>query len=148
MTNDTQQRRPIYSEHTASVYFRVQLPEEILPPARKCVPGVVKMQRTVDLTGQGFFAIRSVRKSEIIGRFGGRLVPADSIDAHVAKVGKFGHQAHPRWYVCPENADEISRIGAINHSCEPNFGLTDALTLVAMQHIVASKEGPVELITQ
>lgn len=105
------------------------------------------MQGSVDLTGHGLFAIRSVRKGEIIGRFGSRLVPADSIDAYVAKVGKFGHQAHPRLYVCPENADEISRIGTINHSCEPTVGLSDALTLVAMQHIVASKEGAVELLT-
>ncbi|UVC15368.1 SET domain-containing protein-lysine N-methyltransferase [Mesorhizobium onobrychidis] len=140
----TQQKRPIYSEPTASVYFRVQLPEKILPPAGKWAPEAVKMQRSVDPTGHGLFAIRSVRKGEIIVRFGGRLDPADHIDAYVAKAGKFGHQAHPRWYGCPENADEISRIGAINHSCEPNVGLSD--TLVAMQHIIASKEGPVELL--
>ncbi|SJM34798.1 hypothetical protein BQ8482_500006 [Mesorhizobium delmotii] len=102
------------------------------------------MQRSVEPAGHGLFAIRSVRKGEILGRFVGRLVPAGSIDAYVAKAGKFGHQAHPRWYVCPENADEISRIGAINHTCEPTVGLSDALTLVAMPHIVASKAGAVE----
>ncbi|TIL84246.1 MAG: SET domain-containing protein [Mesorhizobium sp.] len=122
------------------------MPEEIFPPAPKWTPGVGKMQCSIDPTGHGPFAIRSVRKGEIIGRFGGRLISADSIVAYVAKVGKFGQQVHPRWYVCPENADEISRIGAINRSSEPNVGLSDALTLVAMEHIVASEEEPVELL--
>ncbi|TKB06955.1 MAG: hypothetical protein E5V75_34390 [Mesorhizobium sp.] len=145
MTNGTQQRWPIYSDITASLYFRVHMPEEIFPRAPKWTPGTGKMQCSIDPTGQRPFAIRSVRKGEIIRRFGGRLISADSI-AYVAKVGKCGQQVHPRWHVCPENANEISPIGATNRSSELNGGLSDALTLVPMEHIVMSEEEPVEFL--
>ncbi|MER9606497.1 hypothetical protein [Mesorhizobium sp. M0243] len=131
MTNDTQQGQPLYSEHTAGLYFRVKLLQKISAVQR--ANGSIKMQCNVDPTRCGVFPIRSVRKGEINGRFGARLLPADSIEAYVAKVRKFSHQVHRRWYVRPENADEISRIGVINHCCEPNVGHSDALTLVTMQ---------------
>ncbi|RWI85478.1 MAG: hypothetical protein E5X80_33160 [Mesorhizobium sp.] len=82
------------------------------------------MRRSVDPTAHGLFSIRSVRKGEVNGRSG------DPIEASVAKggtVGKASHQVHPRWYVCTENADEISRTGAINHSCRPNVRLLGAV---------------------
>lgn len=123
------------------------LSDRVLPRARWFAPGVVKMQRSIDPTGHGLFATRPFRKNEPIGRFGGCLVPAAEIDAYVAKVGKFGHQVHADWYVCPRNGDDIAARGAINHSCAPNVGLSDSLTLVAMCDIQASAEDPVELLT-
>ncbi|MER9128006.1 hypothetical protein NKH81_34320 [Mesorhizobium sp. M0959] len=143
MTNDAQQRRPIYSENTASVYFCVQLPEELLCPAPKSTPGVIKMQRGVNRSGHGLFAIRPVRHGEVIRGSAGRPLPADSNKAFVGKGGKFAHQVHPRGN---EDADEISRIETINHSSKPNVGLSDAPPLVLMQHSVACKERPVELL--
>ncbi|AFT90280.1 HAD-IA family hydrolase [Paraburkholderia phenoliruptrix] len=139
MSTATQLPEESSSHSATSLCAQAQLADGILSPAPKWAPGVRH-------TGHGLFAVRSFRKGEIIGQFGGRLVAAEAIDDYVREVGNFGLQVHPNWYVCPGSAEEISQHGTIRHSCAPNVGLSDALTLVTMRDIVASQETHVEFL--
>lgn len=118
----------------------------ILRERRIFEDGVIAMQRGVDPTGRGLFATRFFQKGEPLGRFGGLLIPADAIDAYIAEIGPYGLQVHDDWYLCPNDPSEVVRLGAINHSCEPNVGLGDAITLVAMKDIDGSADAPAELL--
>lgn len=122
------------------------VPPHILPAERWFADGVIKMQRGVDPNGFGIFATRPFAKGELIGRFGGKLVSATKIDDYVARIGAYGHHVHHDWYVCPEDGSDVAARGAINHSCEPNTGMSGSLELVAMRDIAASPEAPAEFL--
>lgn len=118
----------------------------ILPENRQFDHGVISMQRGVDPTGRGLFATRSFQQGEPLGKFGGMLIPADAIDEYIARIGPYGLQVHDYWYLCPNDPAEATRLGAINHSCDPNVGLGDAVTLQAMTDIDGTTDEPVELL--
>jgi hypothetical protein len=118
----------------------------LLSRARSLAPGVAALAGGVDPDGHGLFATDTFQAGQPLARLGGALVHHSRIDDWVRATGAYGLQVHDDWYVCPEARAEIQESGAINHSCEPNVGMGDALTFVALQRIDGTPERPVELL--
>lgn len=72
------------------------------------------------------------------------LVAATAVDASpIAGKGLFAVSAIPAGTVVATFADEpndVSDLGPVNHSCDPNLGWHDQRTLVAMRDIGAGAE--------
>ena len=87
--------------------------------------------------GQGVFAAASIKKGEEVAAFDGRILgwrskvwdsnPNDIIN-HAIQI------AERKW----RDSAGIARV--LNHSCEPNCGIKDLFTLVAMRDIEAGEE--------
>jgi len=101
---------------------------------------VESRQDGVDKDGRGIFAKRDIEEGKLVAQLGGVLVHTSQVPQYLEQVGNYGPQVHDDWYVSPTSVDEVAQTGAINHSCNPNIGMLDALTFVAMQDIQTGKE--------
>lgn len=89
--------------------------------------------------GKGLFTTEEIDEGEIVIRWGGYLLTSKDLEAGKAKphtaVGVAEDvllAAHPDQ---PYAADDF-----LNHSCDPNIWMGDAITLVARRRIEAMKE--------
>jgi uncharacterized protein len=94
--------------------------------------------RASEVEGTGLFAQENIEAGEEVGKLGGVLVHVDKISDYLNTVGNFGPQVNEDWYISPLTKDELP--GAINHSCEPNIGMKDELTFVAIRPIKKGEE--------
>lgn len=86
-----------------------------------------------DISGQGIFSDKPLKKGEIIGTVIGPVVP-DNKESYK----KYGDYLHPINY--DEAIVNINFTRFTNHSCNPNCGLKDAVTLVAIRDIETGEE--------
>lgn len=96
--------------------------------------------RRSSIDGAGLFATGRLRQGEVVIRFGGFLFGADKrFDTSTVQQGSVIGLAED--VVLAEPLDnEKDRSDYINHSCSPNLGLRDALTVVLLKDVVAGEE--------
>ncbi len=84
--------------------------------------------------GRGVFALRAIRKGEVIGVFDGEVYDAEFEDwtpnilNYVIQIG------HDLW------RDSTGLAKYLNHSCEPNCGFRGRFKVVAMRDIEVGEE--------
>jgi hypothetical protein len=84
--------------------------------------------------GKGVFACSTIRKGEVILRFTGPLIDSERVDA------KGVRECDPL-QIGPGTYMDIGPPGVfVNHSCAPNAGIRDDVTLVAITEINAGEE--------
>lgn len=84
--------------------------------------------------GKGVFARRNIARLEHILTFTGQLFSFDQIkDSH---LGCYSIQIGKNKYLGPSGKPE----DFMNHSCDPNSGLRDPITLVSIKNINANEE--------
>jgi SET domain-containing protein len=95
--------------------------------------------RRSPISGLGLFAQMSIMAGEVVVIWGGRLFSADDIQAGIPRIqslamidADFSLGSLPHEPITP---DEY-----MNHSCEPNVWLQDAVTLIARRAILAGEE--------
>lgn len=89
------------------------------------------------LGGRGMFAIRNIAEGEKVVVWGGNYVGHD--EAMLAKDrGMLVMQWDDDLYSVEERGDDDSYF--INHSCDPNLWMVDAVTLVARRNISLGEE--------
>jgi len=104
----------------------------ISPKARKGLPSLID--------GSGIFAVEPIKKGEVIAiKHGNQIAGID-----FQKMRLAGHpelQIGDDLYIAPASSEEIpNSMIYINHSCEPNIGMKDLITFVAMHDIRQGEE--------
>lgn len=91
--------------------------------------------------GLGVIAAKPIKKGEIVGVLGGVIIPLFDIEEYRLKIeGEVGIQVNDNFFICPTSYQELKRTGVFNHSCEPNIGYFDSITLVAIRDIKKGEE--------
>lgn len=94
--------------------------------------------------GIATFAKEDIRKNEILIIQGGRILSIEQIDEKKnQKYAYHGFQIKERFYICPIVIDKKplnDGIFLVNHSCNPNAGMKDAITLISMKKIKKGEE--------
>lgn len=115
------------------------------PPLRlltRCLEGtkrigmkdLVTLQKTAG-RGLGIFAIREIKKDEVITEFSGPVVTIPDLDLYPSEVvDHLFNIGTDRYIMAREPAVRT------NHSCDPNAGIVRDVFLVAMRDIAAGEE--------
>lgn len=103
-------------------------------PSVAVPPGAQVITVGLGELGISIFATRPIPEGELITNLDGPLI---SFDQAVAK----GHQESYALQIGKEAYLDLRSPGCfVNHSCEPNSGVRDAVTLVAIRPIAAGEE--------
>lgn len=92
-----------------------------------------------EISGCGVIAKEEIAKGEVVLVYGGIIVPKGEIMDYTNTVSELGIQVNDGFFICPTSKED-SKIGALNHSCDPNCGFKDNITVVAMRDIKPGEE--------
>ena len=90
--------------------------------------------------GMGLQAIAPIARGEFVAILGGIIVPSEDFNDYEKTMGNLGIQLNDGFYICPPDREELYKTGVLNHSCEPNLGLIDSITFVAIKDIKVGDE--------
>lgn len=98
----------------------------------------VVMQPRPETGAFGIVSVKFIPKGEIISVWGGHIVTAEALSHLSDSAQCHTVQVEDGLYLTslpgPESADYI------NHSCDPNLGMSDSITMVAMRDINPGEE--------
>lgn len=89
--------------------------------------------------GLGTFARAPIAAGEIVFRWGGMVFSAAEVRAGTAKPGTVAAIGEDRFLASPAGAAPHPA-DVLNHACDPNLWLIDAVTLAARRDIAAGEE--------
>lgn len=93
---------------------------------------------------KGLFAVKDIRKGEIITISGGIIIPLNIVKKLPKDLIHFAYHVENGFFQVPFTKQNITPDWYMNHSCKPNAnGLTNiecAITIKAMRHIKAGEE--------
>lgn len=90
--------------------------------------------------GYGVFTKLSIKKGEILTIFGGYVIPIEKVKNIPKKLQEYCYQIHDDFLFGPVAESEVSLSEHFNHSCNPNTGFKDSITLVSMTDIKKDEE--------
>lgn len=92
--------------------------------------------------GVGYFAKQKIKKDEILVVQGGKILPNNATAPTVPpkKLVDMCFQISDEVSICPLNEKTADGIFHINHSCEPNAGMKNEITLIAIRDIAKGEE--------
>lgn len=88
----------------------------------------------------GVIAIKNISKEESVAVLGGVIVPKNELEEYHKSMGDVGIQVNDDFFIVPTTRNELEETGVFNHSCEPNIGLIDSITFVAIKNIKKGEE--------
>lgn len=93
------------------------------------------------IEGKGLFALENIEKDEIIAIRGGYITTFDEVVRLNKEIGDYSLKISDELFLGVKTKDEIEDYAVfINHSCEPNVGMSGRLAFVAMRAIYAGEE--------
>ena len=100
-----------------------------------------RMGRKSRIEGRGLFAVRPIRKGEIVAIKGGHIVDRATLRRKRKTIGAADVQIDDRFFIAPLERREHDRVMLfLNHSCEPNVGVRGEITFVAMRDVAPGEE--------
>jgi len=90
-----------------------------------------------DRTGNGIFALEPLKKGELLAVFGGVVYPSTTFTFLSDHERSLSIQVEEELFLVPER---IGQGDYVNHSCDPNAGLSGQIVLVAMRDIQPGEE--------
>ena len=91
--------------------------------------------------GLGLFAVKPIRKGEIVAIKGGHIFHENEIRRMEAESDESYIQIEDEFYIGAMNKQEVKGNKLfLNHSCDPNLGIRGQITFVAMRNIKAGQE--------
>ena len=96
--------------------------------------------RASSIHGLGVFAVETINKGENVGVLGGVIVPTAEIRKYWHEMGHVGIQIDENFFIVPTSREELEKKGVFNHSCNPNIGFSNSITLIAIKDIQAGEE--------
>jgi hypothetical protein len=99
----------------------------------KCV-----VRRTGDRGGHTVVAIEQIAEGELIVVWSGKLVDREELASLPQTVRRYSLQVEENHYLV--SLSDCEPPDYVNHSCEPNAGLSGQISLVAMRNISAGEE--------
>ena len=88
-------------------------------------------------TGNGIFAIEPLKQGELLAVFGGNVYPLEAFMALTEHERSLSIQVEENLFLVPEH---IGQGDYVNHSCDPNAGLSGQIALVALRAIRPGEE--------
>ncbi len=93
------------------------------------------------IEGRGLFAIRPIKKNDIVGIKGGYIIDWETHKKIKHLIGDSCFQIDDNFVIGPVKKNEIEKsMMYLNHSCNPNVGVRGEITFVAMRDIGAGEE--------
>lgn len=99
--------------------------------------------RSSAIAGQGLFAIKPIKKDEIISVSGGRILSRKEYRRILKtrpEMKNFAMKIAPGFYLMPQRFQDVSEDDFVNHSCNPNAGLKGQIVFVALRNIAPGEE--------
>jgi SET domain-containing protein len=97
--------------------------------------------RKSPIHGKGLFAIRPIKRGEIIAIKGGHIMDEGTLRKSGALSEVSFIQLAPGFYIGAKDKSEVKRNKIfVNHSCAPNVGFNGQVILVAMRDVKPSEE--------
>ena len=96
--------------------------------------------RQSSIHGLGVFAKELIKKGENVGVLGGVIVPTSEIREYWKTVSHVGIQIDDDFFIVPTTREELEEKGVFNHSCDPNIGFSNSITLGAIKDINPDEE--------
>jgi SET domain-containing protein len=91
--------------------------------------------------GRGLFAIKPIRKNEIVAIKGGHILSREQLKKKRKIVGDSYIQIDDDFFLAPLTKEEHDGVMMfLNHSCDPNVGVKGQITYVAMRDIQSGEE--------
>jgi uncharacterized protein len=90
-----------------------------------------------DASGNGIFALKPIKKGELVAVFGGVVYEWDTFIHLPDRERSLCIQVEDRHFLVPR---PIGEGDYVNHSCNPNAGLSGQIALVAMRDIRPGEE--------
>jgi uncharacterized protein len=90
-------------------------------------------------SGRGVFATRPFATGELLAMWGGWIISTAELSRLSNKERTFAVQVEEDLYLVTPRA-KVGSADFINHSCDPNAGLSGAISLVAMRPIFPGEE--------
>jgi hypothetical protein len=87
--------------------------------------------------GRAVFSVTDIQVGEVVAVFGGRMIPLDEVLELAPKERSRVLQISERWFLY---SIWECKSDWINHSCDPNCGFRDEVTLVALRPILSGEE--------
>lgn len=114
-----------------------------VPKASKRVNNWLSLKvepRDSKIDGVGEFAIKNIKKGELIAVFGGHVMTIDEVKTLPSEIGDLALGIADGLLIGPISVDEIDDGDWFNHSCDPNAGILGQIKLVAIKDIKAGEE--------
>lgn len=98
------------------------------------------------MEGQGVYAVRNIKENEVIGVFGGIVVPEDEIDRLMKTIPAERLNIDHAMYIYPgflmlhDYENGCDPLCFVNHSCDPSARVINSIVLVAARDIPAGEE--------
>ncbi len=93
------------------------------------------------IDGKGLFAKKSIIKGKIVVIRAGHIMTKKELYEHKGVVRDSDLQISDNLYLAPLSQKEFNNIMTfVNHSCNPNLGLSGNIIFIAMQNIEAGQE--------
>lgn len=97
--------------------------------------------RKSPIGGYGLFAIKPIKKGELIGIKGGYIIDWQTLKKYKNIIGDSYLQIDDNFVLAPLRKSEVKKVMMfLNHSCEPNMGVRGEITFVAMRNIKTGEE--------
>ena len=90
--------------------------------------------------GLGVAAIQNIKKGEIVCVYGGVIVLKRDVKEYWKIMGHIGIQIDDNFWTVPTSREELKKTGIFNHSCKPNCGFSNQITLIAIRDINNGEE--------
>ena len=87
--------------------------------------------------GNGIFALEPVKRGELIAVFGGVVYQVEGFAALPDRERSLSIQVEENLFLVPERIGEGDYV---NHSCDPNAGLSGQIALIALRDIQPGEE--------
>jgi len=88
--------------------------------------------------GRGLFAVEPIYPGEVIAAWGGRITPVGEFEPLPESVRKLSLQIEDDFFLVPQGGENAADF--INHSCDPNAGMSGQILVVAMRLIETGEE--------
>ena len=93
------------------------------------------------ISGFGLFAIKNIKKSEIVSIKSGHVVDTKTLKRLSKITGNSELQIEDGFFLAPlTKKEKENTMMYLNHSCEPNVGIKGNIVFVAMRGIKAGEE--------
>ncbi len=100
----------------------------------------VKVSKS-NIFGYAPFAIKDIRKGELIRVTAGIVIPKKDIEKYRKIMGFAADlQVDDNFFLGPSDDNEKKDTGLFNHSCDPNVGFLDSIRIIAIRNIKAGEE--------
>lgn len=90
--------------------------------------------------GYGVVALARIRRGEVLSRFGGHVLTLGELRRLPSSLQQIAYQVGDGLYFGPVAKAGLTVSEHYNHSCNPNSGFDDSMTLVAMRAIRSGEE--------